>query len=106
VKPPENTSPAPGGSEPARTELALSISSRGISPKQAGVAPFISVRITLSTKDGAAHVLSIGGHTLKVGPGAKRATATLAGLRPGRSYTGRAEAGQAVRILSTSEPGP
>jgi hypothetical protein len=106
VKPPANTTTAPGGSEPARTELALSITSQGISPKQAGVAPFISIRITLTTKDSSAHVLTIGGHTLKVGPGRKRATATLAGLRPGRSYTGRTEGGQTVRILSMSEPGP
>jgi hypothetical protein len=106
VKPPSTTPAAPGGSEPARTELALGITGQVIAPKQAGVAPFVSVRITLTSKDGAAHVLAIGGHILKVGPGAKRAAATLAGLRPGRSYTGHGESGQTVRISSTSEPGP
>jgi hypothetical protein len=106
--PPTTTSPqaAPGGSEPARTELTFTATKGGISPGQAGVAPFISVRITLVSSDGTAHTLTIGGHTLSVGPGQKSAPVTLPGLKPGRSYTGRADGGRTVRILSTSEPGP
>jgi hypothetical protein len=106
AKAPSATAPPAGGSEPARTELALTATRRGITPAHAGVAPYVSVRVTLTSADGSAHTLSIGGRTMKVGPGVKRATATLAGLRPGRSYSGRSESGQTVRILSTSEPGP
>jgi hypothetical protein len=95
-----------GGTEPARTELELKVSGARISPRQAGVAPFIAVRVTLVAEDGAAHTLVIGPQRLTVGPGKPRASATLPGLKPGRSYRGALEGGQTVRILSTSEPGP
>jgi hypothetical protein len=108
---PTTTSPqaspgAGGGTEPARTELTFTVAGTRITPQTAGVAPFISVRVTLVTSDRRMHALTIGGKTLTVGPGRPSATATLAGLRPGRSYVGHTSRGQTVRILSTSEPGP
>jgi hypothetical protein len=109
--PPTTTSPESqpgggGGEEPARTELTLKATSAGISPRQAGVAPYISVKVTLVSKDGSAHKLTIGGETLSVGGTRKSEFVTLPGLRPGRSYVGRDSSGTTVRIRSTSEPGP
>jgi hypothetical protein len=75
-------------------------------PQSAGVAPFIAVKVTLVARDMGMHALTIGGTTLVVDRGHPRATATLPGLRPGRSYVGHTSRGQTVRILSTSEPGP
>jgi len=97
---------AGGGTEPARTELTFTAAGTRITPQTAGVAPFISVRVTLVSKDTAMHALTIGGKTLTVGPGRASATVTLAGLKPGQSYAGHSSRGQTVRILSTSEPGP
>jgi hypothetical protein len=108
-KPPPATSTTPGnggGTEPARTELIFTATRAGITPRQASVAPYISVRITLTSKDGSAHTLTIGGKTLKVGGTRKSAFVSLPGLRPGASYRGVADGGAAVRILSSSEPGP
>lgn len=95
-----------GGQEPARTELTLTATSTGVSPARAGVAPYISVRVTLVSKDGSAHRLAIGGKALAVGGARRSAAVTLPGLRPGGTYTGRDSSGTTVRILSTAEPGP
>jgi hypothetical protein len=103
---PQASPGAGGGSEPARTELTFTVAGTRITPQRAGVAPFISVRVTLMARDKAMHALTIGGKTLTVGPGRPSATATLAGLKPGQSYAGHTSRGQTVRILSTSEPGP
>lgn len=111
--PPPTTSTSPesapgggGGEEPARTELTFTGTSAGVKPRQAGVAPYISVKVTLASKDGSSHTLTIAGKTLKVGGTRKSAFFTLPGLRPGRSYKGVVDGGTTVRILSTSEPGP
>jgi hypothetical protein len=95
-----------GGSEPARTELTFTGTSSGLSPKQAGVAPFIAIKVTLVSKDGSSHTLSIGGHTATVGGARKSASFTLPGLKAGRSYRGVSDGNTPIRILSTSEPGP
>jgi hypothetical protein len=112
-QPPQtSTSPEaqPGGGgdeEPARTEVALTATrAGGIRPRRAGVAPYISVRITLTSKDGSPHTLSIGGQRLRVGGTRKGAFVVLSGLRPGRSYRGVADGGRRVTIASTAEPGP
>jgi hypothetical protein len=104
AKPPPTTT-TPGGSEPARTELELRGTRAGVQPLRAGVAPYVSVRITLTSEDGSAHTLTIGGHTAKVGGSRTSAVLTLPGLRPGKSYKGTAD-GKAVTIRSSSEPGP
>jgi hypothetical protein len=95
-----------GGTEPARTELTFTGTSAGVSPKQAGVAPYISVKVSLVSKDGSSHKLVIDGKTLSVGGTRKSAFVTLPGLRPGKSYTGTADGNSTIRVLSTSEPGP
>jgi hypothetical protein len=80
--------------------------SSGLSPKQAGVAPFIAIKVTLVSKDGSSHTLSISGHTATVGGTQKSATFTLPGLKAGKSYSGLADGNTPIRITSTSEPGP
>jgi hypothetical protein len=117
AKPPVRTTTSPssrgggggggggGGTEPARTELTFNATAAGISPKQAGVAPFIAVRVTLVSKDGKAHTLAFGGRRVAAAANS-RATIILPGIGPGHSYVGRFDGGTTVRILSTSEPGP
>jgi hypothetical protein len=110
--PPPTTSTSPedqpgggGDEEPARTELEFRGTKSGVKPRQAGVAPYISVKVTLTSEDGSSHTLTIDGHTAKVGGTRTSAFFTLPGLRPGKSYTGTAD-GKPLRILGTSEPGP
>jgi hypothetical protein len=76
-----------------------------VKPRQAGVAPYISVKVTLTSEDGSSHTLTIDGHTAKVGGTRTSAFFTLPGLKPGASYKGTVD-GRPLRILSTSEPGP
>jgi hypothetical protein len=109
----ETTPPAPattpdegGDEEPARTEVTLNASRAGISPRRAGVAPFIAVRITLVSKDGSSHTLSIAGKRLSVGGTRKSAFVELSGLRPGRSYRGVFDGRVKVRVFGSAEPGP
>jgi hypothetical protein len=94
-----------GGTEPARTELTFTGTSNGVTPTHAGVAPYISVKVSLVSKDGSAHNLAIAGHRAQVGGSRKSAFFTLAGLRPGNSYRGTAD-GEVIVIDATSEPGP
>jgi hypothetical protein len=70
------------------------------------VAPYISVKVTLTSEDGSSHTLTIDGHTAKVGGTRTSAFFTLPGLAPGKSYRGTIDGATTVRILSTSEPGP
>lgn len=109
--PPAPTSPEdePGGGgdeEPARTEVRLVGTRAGVRPLRAGVAPYISVRITLVSRDGSKHTLKIEGRTLAVGGTRKSAFVELSGLPPGRAYRGVADGARKVRIVSASEPGP
>jgi hypothetical protein len=94
-----------GGTEPARTELTFTGTSSGVTPRNASVAPYISVKVSLVSKDGSSHTLAIDGQTAKVGGTRKSAFFTLPGIRPGKSYSGTAD-GKPVRILASSEPGP
>jgi hypothetical protein len=92
--------------EPARTELTFTASKSGIKPRQASVAPFVAVKVSLVSSDGSSHTLTVGGHTLKVGGTRKSAFVELPGLRPGKSYTARADGRVTIGIFSSSEPGP
>jgi hypothetical protein len=94
-----------GGTEPARTELEFRGMKSGVKPRSAAVAPFISVKVTLTSEDGSSHVLSIGSHTAKVGGTRTSAFFTLPGLASGKSYRGTVD-GKPLVIRSTSEPGP
>jgi hypothetical protein len=102
---PEDQPGGGGDEEPARTELEFRGTESGVKPRQAGVAPYISVRVTLTSEDGSAHTLTIAGHTAKVGGARTSAFFTLPGLRPGKAYRGTAD-GKPVTILGTAEPGP
>jgi hypothetical protein len=110
VKPPATTPsdepPNGGGSEPARTELEFRGTKAGVKPRKASVAPFISVKVTLTSEDGSAHQLTINGQTAKVGGSRTSAFFTLPGLASGKSYKGVADGSTQIRILSSSEPGP
>jgi hypothetical protein len=110
VKPPSTTPEDEpedgGGSEPTRTELEFRGTKAGIKPTKASVAPFISVKVTLTSEDGSAHTLTINGQTAKVGGTRTSAFFTLPGLPSGKSYRGVADGSTQVRILSSSEPGP
>ena len=110
--PPTNTSTSPesnpgggGDEEPARTELEFRGTRSGVKPRHAGVAPYISVKLTLTSEDGSSHTLTVDGHTAEVGGTRTSAFFTLPGLKPGDSYRGTVD-GKPLRILSTSEPGP
>jgi hypothetical protein len=108
AKPPPSSTgaAAPGGSEPARTELTFTASRSGIKPRRASVAPFVAVRVSLVSADHSAHRLAIGGHALKVGGTLKSMFVELPGLRPGKSYKGTADGRVKITILSSNEPGP
>jgi hypothetical protein len=96
----------PGGSEPARTELTFTGSRSGVKPRQASVAPFVAVRVSLVSADHSTHTLKVDGHTLKVGGTRKSEFVELPGLRPGKSYRAVADGRVNIRILSSNEPGP
>jgi hypothetical protein len=108
AKPPSTTPDEPsngGGTEPARTELEFRGTKAGVKPRSAGVAPFISVRVSLTSEDGSAHTLKIGSHTAAVGGTRTSAFFTLPGLPSGKSYKGSVD-GRSLTIRATSEPGP
>jgi hypothetical protein len=104
AKPPKEPSNG-GGTEPARTELEFRGTKGGVRPRSAGVAPFIAVRVSLTSEDGSAHVLKVGSHTAKVGGGRTSAFFTLPGLPSGKTYKGTVD-GRTLVIRATSEPGP
>jgi hypothetical protein len=64
------------------------------------------VRVVLRSADGRAYRLRIGGRMLGVSGGPVSTSASLAGLRPGRAYVGRAGDGARLRIEASAEPGP
>jgi hypothetical protein len=109
AKPPSTATPDQpdqgGGTEPARTELEFRGTKSGVKPRSAGVAPFISVKVTLTSEDGSAHVLKVGSHSARVGGNRTSAFFTLPGLPSGKSYKGTVD-GKPLTIRSTSEPGP
>jgi hypothetical protein len=77
-----------------------------VTPRLVQVPPFISVRVILRSADGRAYALRIGGRTLRAGAAVSSSSAQLDGLRPGRAYDGRLEAGGRVRVEASAEPGP
>jgi hypothetical protein len=103
---PSDNPPNSGGTEPARTELEFRGTKAGVKPTKASVAPFISVKVTLTSEDGSAHQLTINGQTAKVGGNRTSAFFTLPGLPSGKSYKGVADGSVQITIVSSSEPGP
>ena len=104
---PDEPAPDEGGDEePARTEIVLNASRSGIKPRRVGVAPYISVKITLVTRDGTSHTLVLGGKRLKVSGRQRSAFVVLPGLRPQKGVTGVFDGRTRVRIFGSAEPGP
>jgi hypothetical protein len=100
------TTPANGGTEPARTPLTIEASSRGVSTPAFGVAPFVAIDVSLHSQDGSAHVAHVVGRRLRVGAGHRTDTVKLPGLPAGRSYSVAVDRFKPVTIVSTAEPGP
>jgi hypothetical protein len=95
-----------GDEEPARSEVVLNASRSGVRPRQVGVAPYISVKVTLLSRDGSSHTLVLGGERLTVGGSRRSAFVVLPGLRPQKSVTGVFDGRVRVRIFGSAEPGP
>jgi hypothetical protein len=103
----EKSPPDEGGDEePARSEVMLTASKSGVKPQEVGVAPFISVRVTLVSRDRSPHTLVLAGKTLKVGGTRRSAFVVLPGLKPQRSVSGVFDGHTHVRIFGSAEPGP
>jgi hypothetical protein len=99
--------PGGGGDEtPAHFDASLTGRGGSIGPREVQVAPYISVRVGLRSADGQLYQLRVNGKTLAA-QGSKRAQLTLAGLKPGQSYTlAQPAGGPSVKIVANAEPGP
>jgi hypothetical protein len=97
----------PGDEIPARGPADFRGRAGRVGPLVVRVPPFLGIGVTLRSADGRDYGLRIGGKTLRVGGLKRSASATLEGLRPGRSYRGAVlEGGGTVRIEASAEPGP
>jgi hypothetical protein len=115
TQPPARTAPKspegqPGGAgdeQPARVPASFTGRAGRISPSAVHVPPYIAVRVTLRSGDGRAYGLRFGGALVRGGGGRGTGSATLNGLRPGKSVTGEpVGGGSPVRIVADAEPGP
>jgi hypothetical protein len=103
-----NTSPEdqPGGAgdEQANSSKAEFTGRDGdIHPATIEVPAFIAVKVILRSADGASYAITVAGHDLSVGGGEDKASVTLSGLRPGRSYAVLVVgAPERLRILATA----
>lgn len=105
--PPEEGEGGAGDEEPIRSDAVFTAGGGRISPRLVRVPPFVAVRIELRSGDGRAYGLVVKGRTLQVGPGKRRASVLLEGLRPGRRYTGApVGARNTVAVEASAEPGP
>ena len=109
AEPPPEEEPPPdegGDEEPAHFDVVFKASRSGVRPRQVNVAPYISVKVTLVSRDGSSHTLAMAGKKLSVGGTRKRAFLVLPGLRPQRGVTGVFDGRTKVRIVGSAEPGP
>jgi hypothetical protein len=109
--PPEGGSPEdqPGGAgdeEPIGVDAIFTGRGGKVTPRVVRVPPFIAVTVTLVSADGEAYALEIAGQRLVAGPGGRRDSITLDGLRQGGSYPGTVQGGGSVEIEASAEPGP
>ena len=107
-RPPEEEKEGGAGDEEPIASDAVVVGRGGrVHPPVVTVPPFIAIRLELRAGDGRRYELEVAGETLVAGaPAPDRASATLDGLTPGRSYVGRVRRGSAtVRIVASSEPG-
>jgi hypothetical protein len=95
-----------GDEEPARFDVVFTASKAGVKPRVVNVAPFISVKVTLVSRDGSSHTLVLAGKRLAVGGTRKSAFVVLPGLRPQKSVRGVFDGRTKVRVVGSAEPGP
>ena len=80
-----------------------------VRPAKVEVAPFIAIRVFLSTKDGHQYFVTFG-DTGGFTTASKQTQFDLDGLRPGKSYEGRyfvdGKSLGPLTITATNEPGP
>jgi hypothetical protein len=109
-EPPTSPEDQPGGAgdeEPARSLALFSGEDGRITPRTIRVPAFISIRVELSSEDGAEYGLTFEGETIRVSGGLASVSTTIDGLRPGESVVGTPTGpGNRVRIEATAEPGP
>jgi O-antigen ligase len=103
---PEDEEGGAGDEEPIGVDAAFTGRAGKVTPRVVRVPPFIEVTVVLESADGDDYALEIDGRRIAAGPGTKRASVKLPGLRQGRAYSGRVEGGGAVRIEASAEPGP
>ncbi len=106
TKAPGEDQPGGAGDEVPNATQAL-VTGRGgkLTPATVSVPPFIAITVELRSSDGRDYSLRGGGKSLVAGEGENSATATFAGLRPGRSLVLSGPQGR-VRITANAEPGP
>ena len=106
-KPPEQQPGGAGDEQPARVPASFTGRAGLITPRAVHVPPYIAVGVELRSADGRPYGLRFGGRLLRAGGGRGSDSATLSGLRPGRSLRGTPiGGGNAVRIVADAEPGP
>ena len=107
--PAESPEDQPGGAgdeEPIGVDAAFTGRGGKVAPRVVRVPPFIQVTVTLTSADGDNYTIDFGDDRVTVGPGRKRASVVLDGLRQGAAYTGRIRGGGSVVIEASAEPGP
>jgi hypothetical protein len=106
-KSPEEQPGGAGDEQPARVPASFSGRAGRISPRTVHVPPYIAVRVELRSGDGRSYGLRFPGALLRAGGGRSTDSATLSGLRPGKSVSGTPVGGSSsVRIVADAEPGP
>lgn len=101
---PEDRPGGAGDEIPASVPAALTGRDGAVTPRLVRVPPFIAIRVTLRSGDGATYQLRGGGQEIRAtrGPGGP---VTFDGLRPGRRLVLRGTGGRVV-IEASAEPGP
>lgn len=104
---PEKQPGGPGDEEGNRAQALLTGRAGRISPRVVRVPPYIAIRVVLKSADGRRYGLRFGRRRVQAGGQISSASASFAGLRPGKVLVGRPiGAGRPVRIEANAEPGP
>jgi hypothetical protein len=104
---PEQDTGGAGDEEGNRAQALLTARAGRISPRVVRVPPYLAIRIELRSADGRRYALRFGRRRIQAGGQIASASASFAGLRPGKVLVGRPiGAGNPVRIEANAEPGP
>jgi hypothetical protein len=104
---PEDQPGGAGDEVPARTQALFSGRGGTLRPRLVRVAPFIAIRVELRSLDGDSYGLRCAGKSVSVDADADRASALLAGRRPGQRIACRPTGDHnGVAISASAEPGP